>query len=112
MTITRNGEEIELTATEMVDAYYAVQHTWDKSIVLQHLSDLAEDGDRKAANMYERLSKDNELLDGVAYRFRDHVLDSYDCEDEENYVFLAYEYVTVDLPALEANKYITPYEED
>ncbi len=68
MTIIRNGEEFELTAQELLDAYDEQQELFDIETVKNNLDCLDEE-------FYERFKDDDNFLASVAGYLRDELDD-------------------------------------
>lgn len=74
MKIIRNGQEFELTSTELFEAYCEQEHIWDVSYVYDTLPDFEE---------YDLIpeEKRDEIIDKLATEMRQYVLRCESCSD-------------------------------
>lgn len=91
MKITRGGEQIELTRKELIDAYYEMQHTWDVEYISGNLLDQYAD-DEFTEEISEAFN-DKDLLDKVAYQYREFFEDCHGADDEMNCLIAAFNYM-------------------
>lgn len=91
-----DGKELEFTLAknEMTDAFYEMQHKWDKEYILNMIEMYDDLDDEDYVKMAERLRTDDELLDRVAYRYRKYMGDLENGEAEYECMIDAYEYMT------------------
>lgn len=83
MKIIREGKEIELTQSEMIDAYFEQERQWDRD----RITELIEGHDE-----LQELNNDMKLFCNVAVVYRETADGSYDEDDELNWLMDAYEF--------------------
>lgn len=84
MNIQRNGKTIELTATEVEEAYREQLHNYRKQDAVKHLGDMfgkePEGFSQKYGIELNEIVKDDGFLDVIVERFEDE----FDCNIDEN----------------------------
>lgn len=90
MDIIRDGKTITLTRGELIRAYYACEHMFDKEYISGNLLDQYEDSDNYLPEMREKL-KDDEFLSEVAWKYRKFLEDSYGSDLEWECFIAAYD---------------------
>lgn len=95
MTIIRDGVEIKLTKSELIDAYYEQEHIWDVEYITGNLLEqyVDETSNHEDTNMRYRLKHDPELADRVAYKYRKYLDDAYGSDVEWEDLKDAYNYI-------------------